>query len=220
MNHALRRLVVPVSLAWLAAAASCGKARTSPLLTPNPDSLSQPAPDSFRVAFVTSKGRFVIQAHRAWAPRGVDRFYYLARHNFYDGARFFRNLQDFMAQFGMHADPAVNAVWDELRIPDDSVTKSNLRGYVSYAMGGPNTRSTQLFINKRDNSRLDAMGFAPIGLVVEGMSVVDSLYTGYGEGPPYGNGPDQARIMSEGNRYLDRFFPRLDSVVSIRVLRD
>ena len=217
---ALRRLCAPALLVSLSAAASCGKARTSPLLTPNPDSLSQPAPDSFRVAFVTSKGRFVVQAHRAWAPRGVDRFYYLARNNYYDGAKFFRNLPDFMAQFGMHADPAVNAVWDELRLLDDSVARSNLRGYVSYAMGGPDTRSTQLFINKRDNSRLDAMGFAPIGLVVEGMPVVDSLYTGYGEGPPYGSGPDQGRIMREGNRYLERFFPRLDSIISMRVLRD
>lgn len=220
MIHAFRPLVAPALVISLAVAASCGKARTSPLLTPDPDSLSQPAPDSFRVAFVTSKGRFVIQAHRDWAPRGVDRFHYLARNHFYDGARFFRNLPDFMAQFGLHADPAINAVWDELRIPDDSVTKSNLRGSVSYAMGGPHTRSTQLFINKRDNSRLDAMGFAPIGVVVEGMSVVDSLYTGYGEGPPYGSGPDQSRIMSEGNRYLERFFPQLDSIVSVRVLRD
>lgn len=220
MIHALRPVVAPALVVALAAATSCGSAETSPLLTPHPDSLSQPAPDSFRVVFETSKGRFVIQAHRAWAPRGVDRFYYLARHNYYEGAKFFRNLPDFMAQFGMHADPAVNAVWDELRLPDDSVTQRNLRGYVSYAMGGPNSRSTQLFINKRDNSRLDAMGFAPIGVVVEGMSVVDSLFTGYGEGPPYGNGPDQSRIMTEGNRYLERFFPRLDSIVRIRVLRD
>lgn len=215
-----RHLLPVLFILGVAATSSCGKPRSSPLLTPNPDSLAQPAPDSFRVAFTTSKGRFVIQAHRAWAPRGVDRFYYLARNNYYDGLKFFRNLPDFMAQFGMHADPRVNAVWDELRIPDDPVAKSNLRGYVSYAMGGPDTRSTQLFINKKDNSRLDAMGFAPIGLVVEGMSVIDSLYTGYGEGPPYGNGPDQARIMAEGNRYLDRWFPRLDSIVSLRVLRD
>ena len=215
MRHS--RLLLLIATAALAA---CGKPRSSPLLSPNPDSLAQPAPDSFRVAFVTNKGRFVIQAHRAWSPRGVDRFYYLARHNYYDGGKFFRNLPDFMTQFGLHGDPAVNSVWDELRIEDDPVTKSNVRGYVSYAMGGPNTRSTQLFINKKDNSRLDAMGFAPIGLVVEGMQVVDSLYMGYGEGPPYGNGPDQGRIMTNGNAYLERFFPRLDSIVSIRVLRD
>lgn len=216
---ALRRSsLLPVAL--LASLAACGQPGSSALLTPHPDSLAQPAPDSFRVAFTTSKGRFVMVAHRAWAPHGVDRFHYLARHNYYDGARFFRNLPDFMAQFGLHGDPRVNAVWDTLRMPDDPVRQSNLRGYVSYAMGGPNTRSTQLFINKEDNSRLDAMAFAPIGLVVEGMSVVDSLYAGYGEGPPYGSGPDQGRIMDQGNRYLERYFPRLDSIVSVRILWD
>jgi peptidyl-prolyl cis-trans isomerase A (cyclophilin A) len=204
----------------LIAATACDDAQSSPLLNPNPDSLAQQAPDSFRVEFSTSKGPFVMQAVRAWSPNGVDRFYYLARHGYYDRAKFFRNLPEFMAQFGLHGDPDVNAVWMDRDIPDDSVRQSNVRGHVSFAMGGPNTRSTQLFINKRDNTRLDAMGFAPIGRVIEGMQVVDSLYEGYGEGPPGGAGPDQSRIMSQGNRYLQSFFPRLDSIVSTRVLRD
>lgn len=211
----LARVVFAISIV----ATACGKSAPSPLLDPNPDSLAQQAPDSFRVEFTTSKGPFVMQVVRSWAPLGVDRFYYLATHQYYDGVRFFRNLPEFMAQFGIHGDPAVNDVWFDRAIPDDSVRQSNLRGYVSYAMGGPNTRSTQLFINKRDNQQLDQMGFAPIGRVVEGMQVVDSLYEGYGEGPPGGFGPDQGRINAQGNRYLESFFPRLDSIVTTRVVR-
>ena len=218
MTRFVHRLLFASLLA--AAAAACGKPRASALLTPNADSLAQPAPDSFSVAFETSKGRFVVQAVRAWAPRGVDRFYFLANNHFYDGTKFFRNLPNFMAQFGIHGDPAVNDVWGERTIPDDSVTQSNQRGYVTYAMGGPNTRTTQLFINKRDNRRLDAMGFAPFGRVTDGMHVIDALYTGYGEGPPTGAGPDQDRIGREGNRYLARQFPQLDSIISTRVLKD
>lgn len=206
--------------ATVLAASACDNAKSSPLLNPNPDSLAQQAPDSFRVEFTTSKGEVVVQAIRAWAPHGVDRFYYLARHGYYDGAKFFRNLPEFMAQFGLHGDPDVNAVWMDRNIPDDSVRQSNRRGYVSFAMAGPNTRSTQLFINKRDNGRLDASGFAPIGHVIEGMQVVDSLYEGYGEGPPGGFGPDQGSVISQGNRYLESFFPRLDSIVTTRVVRN
>ena len=213
--HSISKFIVAVSLA---AASACDDTQSSPLLNADPDSLAVQAPDSFRVEFTTSKGPFVVQAVRAWAPRGVDRFYYLARHSYYDGTKFFRNLPEFMAQFGLHGDPEVTAVWMDRNIPDDSVRQSNLRGYVSFAMGGPNTRSTQLFINKQDNSRLDALGFAPVGRVTDGMQAVDSLYEGYGEGPPGGMGPDQGQIMSQGNRYLESFFPRLDSIVSTRVL--
>jgi peptidyl-prolyl cis-trans isomerase A (cyclophilin A) len=208
-----------VALAIAVLGAACGESAPSPLLNPPPDSLAQQAPDSFRVEVMTSKGPFVLHVVREWAPRGVDRFHYLATHRYYDGVRFFRNLPDFMAQFGIHGDPDVNAVWSDRSIPDDSVRQSNLRGYVSYAMGGPNTRSTQLFINKRDNEQLDQMGFAPIGRVIDGMQVVDSLYEGYGEGPPGGFGPDQGRLNSQGNRYLESFFPRLDSIVTTRVVR-
>jgi peptidyl-prolyl cis-trans isomerase A (cyclophilin A) len=214
----LPRVLLVGAIAGLAGA--CSTPRASALLTPNADSLAQPAPDSFSVAFQTSKGSFVVRAVRAWAPRGVDRFYFLASNHFYDGTKFFRNLPNFMAQFGIHGDPAVNDVWGDRTIPDDSVAQSNQRGFVSFAMGGPNTRTTQLFINKRDNRRLDPMGFAPIGRVVEGMHVVDALYTGYGEGPPTGGGPDQDRIGREGNRYLARHFPQLDSIISTRLLKD
>jgi peptidyl-prolyl cis-trans isomerase A (cyclophilin A) len=213
--HPLARFAAVVSLV---AGSACDGRPSSALLNPNSDSLAAQAPDSFRVELTTSKGPVVVQAVRAWAPRGVDRFYYLARHGYYDGAKFFRNLPEFMAQFGLHGDPDVTAAWLDRTIPDDSVRQSNLRGYVSFAMGGPNTRSTQLFINKRDNARLDEMGFAPVGRVIEGMQAVDSLYEGYGEGPPGGMGPDQGQIMGQGNRYLRSFFPRLDSIISTRVM--
>ena len=213
--HSIPRFIIALSLV---AASACDNGQSSPLLNPDPDSLAAQAPDSFRVEFTTSKGPFVVQAVRAWAPRGVDRFYYLARHGYYDGTKFFRNLPEFMAQFGLHGDPDITAVWMDRDIPDDSVRQSNVRGSVSFAMGGPNTRSTQLFINKRDNRRLDALGFAPIGRVTDGMQAVDSLYEGYGEGPPGGMGPDQGQIMALGNRYLENSFPRLDSIISTRVL--
>ena len=179
---------------------------------------SDQAPDSFRVVFETSKGRVVAQAVRRWAPRGVDRFYALVNSGYYDGVKFFRVLPDFMAQFGISGDPAVTARWDH-PIADDSVTQSNLRGFISFATAGPGTRTAQLFINTRDNVRLDGMGFAPIAKVVEGMSVVDGLYMGYGEGAPSGAGPSQDRITNEGNAYLNRYFPRLDSIITARVVR-
>ena len=175
------------------------------------------APDSFLVALQTNEGRIVIQAVRAWSPRGVDRFYQLVNARYFDGAKFFRVL-DFMAQFGIAADPQNTATWDR-PIPDEPVRQSNQRGFVSYAMGGPNTRTTQLFINKRNNSRLDGMGFAPFAKVIEGMEVVDRLYSGYGEAAPEGTGPLQNRIETEGNRYLNRYFPLLDSIVTARVVR-
>jgi peptidyl-prolyl cis-trans isomerase A (cyclophilin A) len=177
------------------------------------------APDSFLVAFQTNKGRFVVQAVRAWAPKGVDRFHMLVNEKFYDRAKFFRVLPDFMAQFGIAGDPKVDAAWKDNVITDDPVAQSNRRGFLSYATGGPNTRSTQLFINTRDNQRLDGAGFSPFARVVQGMNVVDSLYTGYGEGAPGGGGPEQGRIHEQGNAYLNRYFPKLDSIISARVVR-
>jgi len=152
------------------------------LLTP--DALTATAPDVFQARFETSKGDFVIEVHRDWSPNGADRFYNLVANGFYDDVRFFRVIDGFMAQFGIHGDSAVAAVWREARIPDDEVLQSNTRGFISYAMGGPNTRTTQVFINFGDNSRLDEMGFPPFGQVVEGMEVVDEIYSGYGEGAP------------------------------------
>jgi peptidyl-prolyl cis-trans isomerase A (cyclophilin A) len=202
----------------LVAAAACApKAKPSALLMPVAD---PPAPATFRVSFETSKGSFVIEAVRAWAPHGVDRFHYLASHGFYDGAKFFR-VVNFVAQFGLHGDSAVNAVWRSRNIPDDPVTQSNLEGFVTFAKSAaPHSRSTQLFINKINNSRLDTLGFAPIGRVVDGAHVIHALYTGYGEGPPRGGGPEQSRIVREGNRYLNRSFPALDSIIRARVIKD
>lgn len=217
MTSFARAVLLAVSAA--AALAAC-QPRTSSLLNPNPAELAQPAPDSFRVAFETSKGRFIVQAYRAWAPIGVDRFYFLANNEFYDGVRFFRVLPNFVVQFGIHGDPKVSAAWKDRTIKDDPpLLQSNQAGFLTYATGGPNTRTTQLFINKRDNSRLDSLGFAPIGKVIDGMHVVEQLYAGYGEGGPRGGGPDQERMRVQGNGYLDRQFPRLDSIVHARVIK-
>ena len=182
----------------------------SPLLQPESPVMTQTAPDTFRVTFETTAGDFVVEARRDWAPRGVDRFYNLVREGFFEGVRFFRVIDGFMAQFGIAGDPEVATAWREARIPDDPVEASNTRGRVSFATSGPGSRTTQLFINYGDNSRLDDMGFSPIGEVVEGMDVVDSLHSGYGEGAPRGRGPEQGRISREGNAYLESDFPELD----------
>lgn len=175
------------------------------------------APDSFDVTFATTRGDVVVRAHRAWAPNGVDRLYTLVRLGYYDDTRFFRVLDGFMAQFGASGDPAVARRWSDSTIADDPVTRSNVRGAVSFASAGPNTRTTQLFINTAANDRLDPMGFAPVGEVVRGMEAVDSLYADYGEGAPMGPGPDQSLIARDGNAYLDRQFPRLDAVRTARI---
>jgi peptidyl-prolyl cis-trans isomerase A (cyclophilin A) len=170
------------------------------------------APASYKVKFDTSKGPFVVQVTRAWAPQGADRFYNLVKSGFYDNVRFFRVISGFMVQFGISGDPAVMAGWRESRINDDPVTQSNKRGMITFAMAGPNTRTSQVFINYADNDRLDGSGFAPFGRVVSGMDVVDKLNPEYGEGAPRGNGPDQGRLQSEGNAYLAKSFPRMDFV--------
>jgi peptidyl-prolyl cis-trans isomerase A (cyclophilin A) len=180
--------------------------------------MSQTAPETFRVRFETTAGEFVVEARREWAPLGVDRFYNLVRAGFFDGARFFRVIEGFMAQFGIPGDPQVATAGQGARIEDDPVSSSNTRGRVSFATAGPGTRTTQLFINYGDNSRLDGMGFSPIGEVVAGMDVVDSLHSGYGEGAPRGRGPDQGRIQREGNAYLEREFPDLDWIRSAGVV--
>jgi peptidyl-prolyl cis-trans isomerase A (cyclophilin A) len=178
----------------------------------NPAALNETAPATYKARFETSKGAFVIDVNRAWAPNGADRFFNLVKSGFYDGVRFFRVLDGFMAQFGINGDPAISAKWREARIPDDPVRQSNRRGFVTYAMAGPNTRTSQIFINYGDNSALDRQGFAPFGQVTSGMNVVDALHNGYGEGAPRGQGPDQGRVQMEGNAYLTKNFPRLDFV--------
>lgn len=189
-----------------------GETAANPLLDPRSPEMNRTAPDTFRARFETTEGDFVIEAYREWAPRGADRFYNLVRSGYYDGNRFFRVIDGFMAQFGLHGNPEVNAAWRKGAIRDDPVRASNTRGTVSYAMAGPDTRTTQVFINYADNSRLDDMGFAPLGRVVEGMDVVDRLHSGYGEGAPRGSGPAQRRIHEEGNEYLEREFPELDAI--------
>ena len=171
------------------------------------------APETFRARFETSKGTFVVEAHRSWSPNGVDRFYNLVRGGFFDEVRFFRVIEGFMAQFGINGDPSIQRHWRDANIVDDPVVMGNTRGRVSFAKSGmPDSRSTQLFINFGDNSGLDGMGFSAIGEVVEGMEVVDALHADYGEGAPNGNGPSQGRIQTEGNAYLTSDFPDLDYV--------
>ena len=183
-----------------------------------PDKANKKAPDSFKVKFVTTKGDFVIKAVRDWAPNGVDRFYNLVKIGYYHDIAFFRVIGGFMAQFGIHGDPKVSAAWRGAKIPDDPAKKSNTRGMVTFAMAGPNTRTVQMFISFGDNSRLDGQGFAPIGEVVDGMNVVDKLYSGYGEGAPRGTGPSQGRIQMEGNKYLRADFSKLDYIKSASIL--
>jgi peptidyl-prolyl cis-trans isomerase A (cyclophilin A) len=179
----------------------------------NPAALTEKAPDTYKARFETTKGPIVITVHRAWAPLGADRFYNLVKNGFYDDVRFFRVIDGFMAQIGMHGDPAVQRAWTSARLQDDPVKESNKRGYVTFAHAGPNSRTTQFFINFGDNAAsLDKQGFPPIGQVTTGMDVVDKLYSGYGEGAPRGQGPSQGNIASQGNAYLAKDFPKLDYV--------
>jgi peptidyl-prolyl cis-trans isomerase A (cyclophilin A) len=194
------------------------KAKGNPLL--DPSKLKAQAPEVFTALFDTSKGPFSIEVHREWSPNGADRFYNLVSNGYFTNVRFFRVISGFMAQFGINGDPAVNEKWQDASIDDDPVKQSNTRGMVSFAMRGPGTRTTQLFINYSDgNARLDSMGFSPFGKVVDGMSVVDALYSEYGEGAPRGGGPDQGRIQSEGNKYLGADFPELDWVKSATIVK-
>ena len=218
MQRSFVRLLTLVAVAGAAGACNRDPKPASDAGLPPAAQASQQAPPTFRVQFETSRGQFVMEANRAWAPRGVDRLYQLVESGFFDNTRFFRVVTGFMVQFGVSGDPAVNQAWEKLSIPDDSVTQSNTRGLVSFAMAGPDTRTTQLFINLVDNRNLDEMGFAPVARVIEGMAVVDSLYAGYGDGPPSGFGPDQMRLMAEGNAYLEREFPKLDFIRRARLV--
>ena len=177
-----------------------------------PAAMTETAPATFKANLDTTKGMIVIEVHRDWAPLGADRFYNLVKNGFYDNVRFFRVISGFMVQFGINGDPALSAKWREARIQDDKVAQSNKRGYITYAMAGPNTRTSQVFINFADNTNLDSSGFAPFGQVIQGMDVVDKLNAEYGEGAPRGRGPDQGRLQMEGNAYLAKEYPRMDFV--------
>ncbi len=173
----------------------------------------EPAPPMFEVKFETSKGDFIMEVHRAWAPIGADRFYNLVRTGFYDDSRFYRVRAGFIVQFGLPGEPAVTAVWKDRAMPDDPVVESNEKGFVAYAMTGPDTRTTQLYINLDDNTRLDDQGFAPIGRIVGGMDVVEQLYAEYDESAGGGmRGGNQGKIIAEGNAHLDAEFPNLDKL--------
>jgi peptidyl-prolyl cis-trans isomerase A (cyclophilin A) len=165
----------------------------------------------YRVRLDTSKGPITVEVHRDWAPIGADRFQQLVKDGFYDGARFFRVVPNFVVQFGLAADPAKTKKWDK-PIKDDPVKRTNSRGSIVFATAGPGTRTTQLFINLRSNQFLDEQGFSPFGQVVEGMDVVDQIYAGYGEQP------DQQAITNRGNAYLNAQFPKLDFIKSARIL--
>jgi len=225
----IRRRPLPL-LAVALLAAGCGPSRPpatlaplpapeeAPLLNPAGEAMRQQAPDTFKVLVETTAGDFVVEVIRAWAPLGADRFYNLARNGYFEGVRFFRVVPRFVVQFGLHGDPAVNAAWRATTFPDDSVRTSNRRGTLSFATSGPNSRSVQLFINLVDNTRLDGMGFAPLGRVTGGMDAVDRFHAGYGEMAPSGQGPDQSRIQREGDAYLAAQFPRLDRILRVRVV--
>ncbi len=179
----------------------------------DPSKATAQAPDTFVVELKTTKGPIRLDVTRSWAPKGVDRFYNLVKAGYYTDVAFFRVIPGFMAQVGLHGDPAINRTWRSANIDDDPVGQSNTRGMVSFATAGPNTRTTQFFINFGDNDRLDGMGFSPFARVQpESMKIVDSLHGGYGEGAPRGRGPSQARIHAEGNRYLKADFPELDYI--------
>lgn len=199
-----------------AAAATGTSAKAAPFdpALLQPATLRAMAPAEYEVKFVTTAGDFTVKVTRAWAPNGADRFYNLVRHHFYDGAAFFRVLPGFMAQFGLSAYPEVSKVSENATIKDDPIVQSNHRGFVSFATAGPNTRTTQVFINYGNNEALDKSGFSAFAVVTDGMEVVDKLYNGYGEGAPDGHGPSQDLIGSRGRTYLEKNFPKLDSIRS------
>jgi peptidyl-prolyl cis-trans isomerase A (cyclophilin A) len=208
----------------LASATAAADQQDAPAPPPNPALLdpslaTATAPDTYKVRMQTTTGSFVIEVHRDWAPNGADRFYNLVTIGYYNDVAFYRVLKGFMAQTGMHGNPAVTAAWSVARIPPDAVKQSNTKGRVTFAMGGsPDTRTTQIFINYGNNSYLDDSGFAPFGEVVEGFETVNQLYSGYGEGQPNGNGPSQAKFYRGGNDYIKGSFPKLDFIVTASIV--
>jgi len=222
--------LVRLTLAVLVAGAACAsQSRITPaaasfdptLLDPSAAAFSASAPDSFIARFQTSRGDFAVRVVRAWSPRGADRFYNLVRLGFFDRQKFFRVRANFIAQFGLHPDPRVIAAWKNQAMPDDTARVSNMRGTLAYAMlTTPNTRTTQIFINLADNTRLDAEGFAPFGRIVQGVAVIDSLYAAYDERAGGGmRAGNQGPIEREGNAWLERNFPKLDSIVRVTLVR-
>jgi peptidyl-prolyl cis-trans isomerase A (cyclophilin A) len=185
-----------------------------------PDQAKAAAPAQFKAKFTTTKGDFVVEVHRDWAPLGADRFYNLVKTGYFKDIAFFRCIKGFMVQFGIHGAPEMNKLWHDARIADDPTGKqSNSRGMLTFATSGPSSRTVQLFINYGNNAQLDSMGFAPIGKVAgQGMTVVDALEGEYGEGAPMGRGPSQGKLQAEGNAYLKAQFPKLDYIKSASIV--
>lgn len=207
-------MLIPLVLALAACGGggkSSSKSSTSELL--HPDKLTATAPASYTITFHTTKGAFSVKVQRSLAPKGADRVYNLAKNGFFTNVKFFRVVPGFVVQFGISPDPKISAAWRAATIPDDPVKAHNTRGALTFASAGPNTRTTQLFINLANNSSLDANGFAPLGTVTKGMDVVDKLYSGYGEAP---SGAQQ-QISLQGNAYLDKHYPKLDEITSATV---
>lgn len=210
------RTVMLVSIAALLA--GCGgevKKAEAPKQAPRREG---PMPDVYKVRFETSKGPFVVEVHKEWAPRGAERFWKLVGMRFFDDTRFFRVRPSFVIQFGLSGDPQTNSLLNAMPIQDDPVKQKNTRGMLSFAQAGKASRRTQVFVNMKDNRALDKDGFAPFGKVVDGMEVFEKLYAGYGEWSPPGNGPSATRIQTQGNAYLDSQFPRLDRITRAAVV--
>jgi peptidyl-prolyl cis-trans isomerase A (cyclophilin A) len=188
------------------------------LMDPKAAPVNLTAPAEFKVKLDTSKGAIVLKVVRDWAPKGADRFYSLVKNGFYDECRFYRVLPKFVAQFGIHGNPKISGAWREAPIDDDPVKQKNTRGRVTFAKGGPNSRTTNLFINLRDSTSLDSSGFAPVGEVVEGLEIADQLHSGYGDGAPKGRGPAQKRIYEEGNAWLQKDFRDLDFIKTATIV--
>jgi len=208
--------VIRVALVALAAAVVVGPAAAAaPPQLLHPSSLHAKAPAVYRASFATTKGTFVVTVHRAWSPLGADRFYNLVQAHFFDGVTFFRVVKGFVVQFGISPDPAISKAWQSATIKDDPVKTSNTPGTITFADGGPQTRTTQVFVNLGDNSgNLDGLGFSPFGKVTSGTSVVNKLFGGYGEQPSN----DQQQIATQGNAFLRKTFPKLDSIRTARIL--
>lgn len=216
----LRPLLAVVLASAALVAAGCGGSSSSsgpPAALLHPSKLTKKAPQLYTVTFVTTKGKFTVGVHRTWAPRAADRFYNLVKNHFYDGAKFFRVVPNFVVQFGISPYPAVSKAWEHATIPDDpQVGVSNGRGGVTFASAGPNTRTTQVFINVGNNQGLDQQGFTPFGAVDSGMNVVDKLYAGYGDKPT----PKQQQMMEQGNAFLDKNYPKLDEIKKATVTQE
>lgn len=211
----MRRCTLLIALLVVAAGCggSSGKRTGPPDVLLHPGRLSATSPRQFDAVFHTSAGEFTVRVHRAWAPHGADRFYELVKNGFYDGAKIFRVVPGFVVQFGISPYPDVSRAWAGATIPDDPVTQRNARGTVSFASAGPDSRTTQVFVNLADNSPLDSRGFAPFGEVVAGLKTVDGLFSGYGDAPT----GHQGEMAEQGNDYLERAWPKLDTITAASV---